>query len=174
MSGLISAGLDMLGSLDGASPESYADVRLGAGLPEVLANITAFRRACRGDYFFPEPSLGIAFVAMKRNIADLPSILELANRFWATRVLVTNVLPYTAEMCQEMLYLRALNDMVYSSSSFRLDLPKINVDSATYDSVYHALRNWRSVNFAGGDLSESTNRCPFIERGATAMSWEGT
>jgi MoaA/NifB/PqqE/SkfB family radical SAM enzyme len=33
--GLISAGLDMLWiSLDGASPESYADVRLGARLPK--------------------------------------------------------------------------------------------------------------------------------------------
>jgi MoaA/NifB/PqqE/SkfB family radical SAM enzyme len=172
--GLISAGLDMLWiSLDGAFPESYADVRLGATLPEVLANIMTFRHACRGDFFFPEPSIGIVFVAMKRNIADLPSILGLANRFWATRVLVTNVLPYTAEMCQEMLYLRALSEVSYTSSPFRLDLPKIDVDSVTYDSIYHALRNWRSVDFAGGNLCESTNRCPFIESGATAMSWEG-
>jgi MoaA/NifB/PqqE/SkfB family radical SAM enzyme len=172
--GLISAGLDMLWiSLDGASPESYADVRLGATLPDVLANMTAFRRACRGDFFFPEPSIGIVFVAMKRNIADLPSILGIANRFQATRILVTNVLPYAADMCQEMLYLRALNDIVYAPSPFRLDLPKINVDSVTYDSLYHALRNWRTVDFAGGDLSESTNRCPFIESGAAAVSWEG-
>jgi MoaA/NifB/PqqE/SkfB family radical SAM enzyme len=172
--GLISAGLDMLWvSLDGASPESYADVRLGATLPEVLANMTAFRHACRGDFFFPEPSTGIVFVAMKRNIADLPSVLGLANRFWATSLLITNVLPYTADMCREMLYLRALNDPVYFPSPFRLSLPKIDVDSATYDSLYHVLRNFRSVNFAGGDLGESTNRCPFIESGATAMSWEG-
>jgi len=172
--GLISAGLNTLWvSLDGASPESYADVRLGATLPEVLANMTAFRHACRGDLFFPEPSIGIVFVAMKRNIADLSSILGIANRFWATRVLVTNVLPYTAEMYHEILYLRALNDIVYAPSPYRLSLPKIDVDSVTYDSLYHALRNWRSVNFAGGDLCESTNRCPFIESGATAISWEG-
>jgi len=172
--GLISAGLDMLWiSLDGASPESYADVRLGATLPEVLANITAFRRACRGDIFLPEPSIGIVFVAMKRNIADLSSILGLANRFQAIRVVVTNVLPYTAEMYHEILYLRALNDIVYTPSPYRFSLPKIDVDSVTYDSLYHALRNWRSVNFAGGDLCESTNRCPFIESGATAVSWVG-
>ena len=172
--GLISTGLDMLWiSLDGASPESYADVRLGATLPEVLANMMTFRHACRGDLFFPEPSIGIVFVAMKRNIADLSSILGIANRFQATRLLVTNVLPYTAEMYHEILYLRALNEVSYTSSPFRLDLPKINVDSATYDSVYHALRNFRSVNFSGGNLGESTNRCPFIESGATAISWEG-
>jgi MoaA/NifB/PqqE/SkfB family radical SAM enzyme len=172
--GLISAGLDMLWiSLDGASPESYADVRLGATLPEVLANMMTFRHACRGDLFFPEPSIGIVFVAMKRNIADLSSILGIANRFQATRLLVTNVLPYTAEMYHEILYLRALNDIVYAPSPYRFSLPKIDVDSVTYDSLYHALRNWRSVNFAGGDLCESTNRCPFIESGATAISWEG-
>ena len=44
MSGrLIEAGLDVLWvSLDGATPESYADVRLGAALPEVLANLGNF------------------------------------------------------------------------------------------------------------------------------------
>ncbi len=172
--GLISAGLDMLWiSLDGASPESYSDVRLGATLPEVLANMTSFRHACRGDIFLPEPSIGIVFVAMQRNIADLSSILGLANRFQATHLLVTNVLPYTSEMYHEILYLRALNDVVYAPSPYRFSLPKIDVDSVTYDSLYHALRNWRSVNFAGGDLCESTNRCPFIESGATAISWEG-
>jgi len=172
--GLISAGLNTLWvSLDGASPESYADVRLGATLPEVLANMTSFRHACRGDIFLPEPSIGIVFVAMQRNIADLSSILGLANRFQATHLLVTNVLPYTSEMYHEILYLRALNDVVYAPSPYRFSLPKIDVDSVTYDSLYHALRNWRSVNFAGGDLCESTNRCPFIESGATAISWEG-
>jgi len=30
-------------SLDGATPDSYADVRLGAALPEVLANLKSFR-----------------------------------------------------------------------------------------------------------------------------------
>jgi MoaA/NifB/PqqE/SkfB family radical SAM enzyme len=52
--GLIAAGLDMLWvSLDGATPESYADVRLGAALPELLTNLKAFRDA-RG----PEHELG--------------------------------------------------------------------------------------------------------------------
>jgi MoaA/NifB/PqqE/SkfB family radical SAM enzyme len=172
--GLISAGLNMLWvSLDGASPESYADVRLGATLPEVLANVTAFRQACRGDICLPEPSIGIVFVAMKRNISDLSSILGIANRFQATRLLVTNVIPYTAQMRHEILYLRALNDIVFAPSPYHFSLPKIDVDSVTYDSLYHALRNWRSVNFAGGNLYESTNRCPFIESGATAVSWEG-
>ena len=41
---LIRAGLDRLWvSLDGATPESYADIRLGAALPQVLENLARFR-----------------------------------------------------------------------------------------------------------------------------------
>jgi MoaA/NifB/PqqE/SkfB family radical SAM enzyme len=77
---LIDAGLDILWvSLDGATPESYKDVRLGAALPEVLANLRQFRHA-RWSKHQPvtldlvlKPQLGIVFVAMKRNISDLPS-----------------------------------------------------------------------------------------------------
>ncbi len=84
---LIDAGLDMLWvSLDGATPESYTDVRLGAALPEVLANLQEFRHARWAKHhptvldLLVQPQLGIVFVAMKRNIADLPAVFGLANR----------------------------------------------------------------------------------------------
>ena len=110
---LIRAGLDVLWvSLDGATPESYADIRLGATLPQVLENLAGFRAARNANYIsspcgpLPSPGtvLGIAFVAMKRNIADLPVVLKLAQEFGASHFLVTNVLPYTKEMCEETLY----------------------------------------------------------------------
>ena len=42
---LVKAGLDTLWvSMDGATPESYKDVRLGAALPQVLANLADFRQ----------------------------------------------------------------------------------------------------------------------------------
>jgi MoaA/NifB/PqqE/SkfB family radical SAM enzyme len=77
--GLIAAGLDRLWvSLDGARPESYADVRLGAALPQVLANLARFRDArCAGHP--PTPEIGIAFVAMRRNIGDLPAVMQLVH-----------------------------------------------------------------------------------------------
>ena len=46
---LIAAGLDRLWvSLDGAKPESYADVRLGAALADVIANVRRLRDLRRG------------------------------------------------------------------------------------------------------------------------------
>ncbi|MGB4802102.1 MAG: radical SAM protein, partial [Anaerolineae bacterium] len=91
---LIEAGLDVIWiSIDGATPESYADVRLGAELPHVLENIVHLRQIRPGGHH-PQPKIGIAFVAMKRNIKDLPAVLNLARRLGASFFKVSNVLPY--------------------------------------------------------------------------------
>ena len=178
---LIEAGLDMLWvSLDGATPERYADVRLGADLPEVLANLVNFRKArCAGylysmfiDYHL-KPHIGVMFVAMKRNIADLPGVVRLGRQFGAIRFMVSNVLPYTAEMCKEVLYSCALTDMRYMTSIFRLELPKIDVNEITREAFYYIMRGGHSVSFAGGNLGEIHDHCPFIRSCSTAISWEG-
>jgi MoaA/NifB/PqqE/SkfB family radical SAM enzyme len=172
---LIAAGLDVLWvSLDGATPESYADVRLGAALPEVLANVTHFRDA-REPSHRPTPEIGIAFVAMKRNIADLPAMLRLGGRLGATRLLVSNVLPHTSEMRAEVLYSRALSDIAYLSSLWvpHLSLPKMDLDEITGEPLYRAMRGGWNVSLAGNNLGEANDRCPFIESGATAIAWDG-
>ena len=166
---LIEAGLDLLWvSLDGAKPESYADIRLGGALPEVIAHLAGFRDI---RHFFPtQPQMGIVFVAMKRNIADLPSLLRLGSILGAKRFLVTNILPYTAEMRDEVLYSRALGDFVYGAY---LELPKLDMNEDTRDPFYWALRSGNNVAFAGSRFGETNDRCPFIESGSTAISWEG-
>jgi MoaA/NifB/PqqE/SkfB family radical SAM enzyme len=173
---LVAAGLDVLWvSLDGARPESYADVRLGAALPQVLANLTGFR-AARQPAYHPTPEIGIAFVAMKRNIADLPDVLRLGSRLGATRYQVTNVLPYTADMRAETLYAAALNDLTYLPSRWvpHLDLPKIDMNQVTRESLYQVMRSGRNISFAGQNLGRVNDRCPFIESGATAVGWDGS
>src|SRR5512136_1166361 len=76
---LIEAGLDILWiSLDGATPESYADVRLGAVLPQVLENIE--RMAYLRHETAHQPEIGISFVAMRRNIADLPKLIKMSSK----------------------------------------------------------------------------------------------
>jgi MoaA/NifB/PqqE/SkfB family radical SAM enzyme len=175
---LIEAGLDGLWvSLDGAKPESYADVRLGAVLPEVISNLSTFRDHCPlPDYVFrypTRPQIGIVFVAMKRNIADLPSVVQIGDRVGAMRFLITNVLPYTREMCNEALYTRSINDICFTPSTFRLELPRIDVDHLTREALCQVANGGHSIWLAGRSFEEATNRCPFMERGATAISWEG-
>ena len=82
---LIAAGLDRLWvSLDGARPESYADVRLGAALPVVLANVSRFSDS-RPPLRPRRPEIGVAFVAMRRNIADLPRLIGMSRGLGASR-----------------------------------------------------------------------------------------
>ena len=166
---LIETGLDMLWvSLDGATPESYTDVRLGAALPQVIANLDGFREI---RYGYPRrPEMGVVFVAMKRNIADLPAVLKLGSTLGVQRFLVTNVLPYTAEMRDEILYSRALGDFVYGA---HLELPKLDMNEVTRDPFYWILRSGENVSFNGGRWGDSNNHCPFIDSGATAISWDG-
>jgi MoaA/NifB/PqqE/SkfB family radical SAM enzyme len=173
---LIKAGVDVLWvSLDGATPESYADVRLGAALPEVIDNVVHFRHA-RPPAHLPRPEIGIAFVAMKRNIADLPAVLRLGGRLGASRFMVSNVLPYTIEMCDEVLYSRSLSDILYLPSPWlpQISLPKIDWDETTREPLYRVMRSNRNVTLAGASLGHANNRCPFIESSVTAIGWDGS
>ncbi len=108
---LINSGLDMLWvSLDGATPESYSDVRLGATLPKVLENIERLSYMRHDTARMPE--IGIAFVAMKKNIADLPALIHMGPKLGISQYMVTNVFPYTEEMCKEMLYIRSMDEWI--------------------------------------------------------------
>ena len=171
---LIEAQLDVLWvSIDGATPESYADVRLGAALPTVLANVTRFREL-RPSSYYPRPEIGIAFVAMKRNIDELPEMLAIGRWLGAAYFKVSNVLPYTEELRDEMLYERVVTRIPCPPSPGvpHLSLPKIDVSPATRHSLYQAMNSNRTINYAGKDLMVN-DRCPFVESGVTAIGWDG-
>ncbi|MFA5054696.1 MAG: radical SAM protein [Dehalococcoidia bacterium] len=177
---LVQAGIDLLWvSLDGATPDSYEDVRLGAELPNVIDNIAGFRDAIRRDagvlkspiglLTFFSTELGIVFVAMKRNIADLPAVLDLGMRFDAKRFMVTNVLPYTKEMSGQMLY----HYMRQPSGNLpRLSLPRIESGRIPAEIIADAMRR-TDVSWGGIDPEAARDRCPFIENGVGAIAWDG-
>ncbi|MBE2221116.1 MAG: SPASM domain-containing protein [Anaerolineae bacterium] len=172
---LIEAGLDIIWvSIDGATPESYADVRLGAQLPKVVANLSRFRKMRPGGHY-PRPEIGIAFVAMARNIDDLPEVLRLGRSLGAKYFSVSNVLPYTANMQPEMLYTRTLRDVTYMSSPThaKLSLPRMDINEKTRAAFLQALQSGYNVNFAGNSLGGATDVCNFIESGTMSIGWDG-
>jgi MoaA/NifB/PqqE/SkfB family radical SAM enzyme len=174
--GLIAAGLDTLWvSIDGATPESYADVRLGAELPKVLANLKRFKQL-RPPAHRPTPVIGIAFVAMKRNLADLPQVLALGRRLGAKQFMVSNVLPHTEEMQQETLFDRCLSDISYLPSPWlpKVNLPKMEINEATRDPFFQALNSNLNVTYAGNNFGGRNDVCVFIESGSMAIGWDGS
>jgi MoaA/NifB/PqqE/SkfB family radical SAM enzyme len=178
---LIDAGLDILWvSLDGASPESYADVRLGAAFSEVLANVMAFRRVRWRKHYYgytdthSRPRLGIEFVAMKRNIKDLSAVIRLAAKLGARHFMVTNVLPYTQEMRDEILYGKSLGNSMFTFSPISLDVPRMDLDALDDGVIHPAIISGLPITLeAEASAAEKEDRCPFIEKGSIAIRWDG-
>ncbi len=173
---IIKAGLDMLWvSLDGAQPHSYADVRLGAELPKVLENLEQFRRLRRPGHR-PHPEMGIAFVAMQRNIGDLPELLALGKRLGVMQFHVSNLLPHSAETSQDILYEQTLRSITYLPSPWlrQLHLPKMDINEDTAVPFLEALRSGYNVVFAGNNLGQSNDVCTFIESGSCVVGWDGS
>ena len=173
---LIRAGLDRLWvSLDGAHAQSYSDVRLGAELPEVLANVQRLRRL-RPSGYRPRPRIGVSFVAMRSNIDDLGDLLKLASDIGAADVLVTNLIPHTADMVGEILYRTRAEG--HRTSRFALAAVREPAADgggrAKLESPHHGAGNsQRRVSVGDVSLSAASDRCPFITRAAAAVGWDG-
>lgn len=172
---LVEAGLDLLWvSIDGAHPENYADIRLGAELPKVIENLTLLRKIRKGGHF-PKPELGIAFVAMRRNIGDLPDVLKIGQKLGAKYFSVSNVLPVTKELQEEMLYKRAITDLTYTPSDSvpHLSLPKMDFTEWTKEALNKAFQAGYNVSYAGNNWGGSNDVCGYIESGTMSVGWSG-
>ncbi len=175
-SGLVQEGLDRLWvSLDGATPEGYLDVRLGDLLPRVTGNLERLkeiRRRANSD----TPSLGIAFVAMKRNIHELPEVIRLGRRLGADMFSISNVLAHTPELREESLYARSYYeaDMPASEWSPLVELPRMEVNEWTAPALAEALKGRVSMQIAGQTIRQGASTCPFLEKRSLSVRWDGS
>jgi MoaA/NifB/PqqE/SkfB family radical SAM enzyme len=172
--GLIDSGLDTLWvSVDGVTPESYADIRIGAALPQVLENI--LHLAIMRHETNRRPEIGISFVAMRRNIADLPVLIRKGSQLGVSRFMITNAFPYTEEMCREMLYVHSVDgvDSIPSPWTPSIELPRIDLNEITQNAVFQTLRNRQNVHWNGATLGQERGSCPFIESGSVVVCWDG-
>jgi MoaA/NifB/PqqE/SkfB family radical SAM enzyme len=172
---LIELALDRLWvSIDGATPASYADVRLGDALPQVIDNLAHLRdlRALSGaDY----PQLGIAFVAMQRNIADLPAVVRLGQRLGADQFSISNVLPHTPELQEQILFARSMFDGELQPSQWApvISLPRMDMNEATIAGWAAILKGRNRLNLGGQTLELGANICPFVAKGSLSIRWDG-
>ncbi len=172
---LIDVGLDVLWvSLDGATPDNFADIRMGAELPVIIDNLKRLFKLRKGGHF-PKPELGVAFVAMKRNINDLPKIIKLGHTFGAKYYSVSNVQPATPEMQDERLYLRTMRNIAYLPSPMlpKLSLPKMDFNEDTVAALTEAFNSGCNVSFAGNNWGGANDVCNFVESGTMSIAWTG-
>ena len=160
-------------SIDGASPESYSDIRLGAELSRVIGNLeTLNQRKKKASSQYPH--LGIAFVAIKKNIRDLPKVVEMGKRLGAEKFSVSNVISYTDEMDTQSLYDQfGLVNSLPGSIQPMVDLPVMDVELSTWEAVFELMKQGSQVRFGENELQSTSNRCPFVEKGSVSIRWDG-
>jgi radical SAM protein with 4Fe4S-binding SPASM domain len=88
---LVESGLAWLHvSLDGATAETYESIRAGADFARVCENVAglvAAKRSLRSG----SPRLSLVFVAMRRNIDELPALVRLTHELGVDRLFVQNL-----------------------------------------------------------------------------------
>jgi MoaA/NifB/PqqE/SkfB family radical SAM enzyme len=175
---LIDLRLDKLWvSLDGASSECYADVRLGDALPIVVENLKRLRTQKFQTFGLSigagVPKLGIAFVAMRRNIHNLTEVISLGTRLGAVEFSVSNVLAHNVELLDENLYLRTMTLSPNAQLSPLIHLPLMDINKKTASVLTDVLKGMNRLEFFGGTLNQNTDQCPFIERGSISIRQDG-
>jgi len=101
---LVESGLDdIVISVDGATPETFDRIRKDTTLDNVLRSVDRLNEA-KQALGSSAPRLGFEFVAMRSNVHELPQLVDLAAHHGVSFIIVTNLLPHTAEMNEEILY----------------------------------------------------------------------
>ena len=161
-------------SVDGATPEGYQDVRLGDALPLILENLRAFRRLA-DEAPLLAPRLGIAFVAMRRNVGQLPAVVRLGRELGMDRLLVTNVVAYTEELRDEMLYDEGVAPGDGDSAERpAVLLPRLEPSEAVRRALSGVVAEAPAELRLRHSVARGRNFYPFVEAGSTAVRWDGS
>jgi MoaA/NifB/PqqE/SkfB family radical SAM enzyme len=161
-------------SIDGLTPGSYAAIRRGGQFQDVQRNAHALyvARLLAGGR---APDLGLAFVAMKSNVAQLPDLYRLASGVHASEIMVSNLLPHTQDMVEEILYQRTVSMSPRGANIWPplVRLPRLDVDDTTTQPLVALLRSARDLHLLNRGPDNSRDRCPFVSAGSTAVRWDG-
>lgn len=159
-------------SIDGGDEVTYAGVR-GGQLQPVLAGVAALHKARR---LARAPlSIGLAFVAMRRNVGSLPALLRLAADLEADFVSVSNVVPHTPEMAAEALWSRAAWVANFPVESWwpRLIMGRMDLDDVTRPALEAVWGQGLVTPLPEADAGRWRNRCRFVHEGVVAVAWDG-
>ena len=163
-------------SVDGTSPARYESIRGRASFERLIASLMWLkgrriqRRGRHGN-----PQLVLAFVAMRDNMADLEDLPRLACQVGAWNIVVSNVVPHSAQMEEQILYRRALTACTYRASRWvpAMSLPKLDLDGGTLSPVMGVFQSRASLALLGSSLNARNDYCQFAQEGYAAVRWDG-
>ncbi len=173
--GFIQAGLDTLVvSVDGTNQASYEDVRIGGDLSRVEENIRGLN-LLRAKMSGKKLDLGLEFVIMKSNIHQLPDLAHKAHSMKADFIMLTNLLPCTEDMKDEILYWisATINENEERPKwSQELMLPRMDFRTEYLTPLMEFLKRLDRPMPEIRDIPQEYC-CPFVQRGSAAITWSG-
>ncbi|UWG98072.1 radical SAM protein [Dehalobacter sp. DCM] len=172
--GLIASGLDTLWvSFDGTSADKFNDIREGASFEAVVQNLIRLKQL---NYERPHPmKVGIAFVVMKKNIDELSNLGALAKRVGAQMVSVSNVIPYSRDMVEQMvcdLDVEKVHQTNYLGS-VPVNIPIIDKTELTKQPLYELFRDNNNISIMKNKVGAEIESCRFIKERCTFVRWDG-
>ncbi len=175
---LVAADLDLLVvSIDGASETTYDGIRLGSDLDVLLKNLKNLA-AARYRANKRTPDLGLSFVAMRDNLEDLLTLKRMASQLRASFILVTNLLPHTEDMKEQILY----STLIASTYPLRTGpnrrdpqviFPPLDRSQQIMEVVRKLSIGRSNVQMPGVDPNRSRNYCRFVREGVAFVRWDG-
>ena len=174
---IVNLGIDrIVVSVDGLTEERFGDIRTNGSLAQVVENMRRlYGLKLRWKGRHADPQVGIAFVAMKRNVAEIALLPRLATRIGAQSIIVSNLVPHTPEMEREILYSHSLIATTYSGSPVltNVSFPKLDLDSHTLEPIRSVFASAASVSLLDASLSAREDYCRFAQEGYAAVRWDG-
>lgn len=171
LQGFISYGLDRLWvSFDGVSAESFEDIRSGANFQLVLDNMKRFKAINVKNN--KKVEVGIVFVLMKKNREDLKNLSKLAETIGAEMVMISNVIPYSGEIIEQMLCSSVLNNFPHKKG-LSIKLPLLDWNEINGVSFINMLKGLNDIYIMNSKIERGQNSCPFIKERSTFIRWDG-
>jgi putative metalloenzyme radical SAM/SPASM domain maturase len=100
----IESGLDSLVvSLDSVSSRAYEEIRIGARFGDLTRTLSRLQKI-KKDRRVEKPEIGLEWVMMKNNVKEMLSLLEMAERYGVSTVIVNNLLPPSEALKDEIVY----------------------------------------------------------------------
>lgn len=172
---LLEAGLNSLVvSVDGTSPETMADIRSGADLKTVIENVQNFRSL--RDRKQKECEIGIEYVIMKSNVDELKDLRKLAFKMGASFIFLTNLLPYTEDMSDEILYSFSISRSqpeIRTEHRPEIYLPPTDLREDIIRDLAAVGGKSSSISTTQVPFNPHRGFCKFVEDGSIAVNWRG-
>jgi len=157
-------------SIDSVYEECYGSIRDGASFDSVNANIRLLdniKTQQKSEF----PKIGIAYVAMKDTIAQLPEIAAFAKKTHAEKLMVTNVLAHTEDMATQRLYENLMHESGYAK--MKIIMPRLDLKNPAVAMAVSGVSRVAYQNFLGQFNSLQYDSCPFILKGSVSIRWDG-